>query len=222
MTTHTSTISASLSTDTAVEAAKAEQWLQSLFLLSGMAALTYQICWQRILFFSFGTDIESVTIVVSTFMLGLGLGALGGGWAADRCPARIILLFALAELSIGVFGLASPYLIPAVSDQFMSCDRATIALANLLLLLVPTCLMGATLPMLVAHFFRLYGSVGVSVGQLYFVNTLGGAVACMAVGFFGFRFLTLKEVIAAAACINLAVALIVLFRLREARARVAS
>lgn len=217
MTTHTSTISANSSTDAAAEAAKAEQWLQSLFLLSGMAALAYQICWQRILFFSFGTDIESVTIVVSTFMLGLGLGALGGGWAADRFPGKIILLFALAELSIGAFGLASPYLIPAVSDQFILSGRGTIALANLLLLLVPTCLMGATLPMLVAHFFRLYGSIGVSMGQLYFANTLGGAVACMAVGFLGFRFLTLKEVIAAAACINLTVALVALLRLREAR-----
>jgi len=222
MTTHTSTISANLSIDTALEAARAEQWLQSLFLLSGMAALTYQICWQRILFFSFGTDIESVTIVVSTFMLGLGLGALIGGWAADRFPAKIILLFALAELSIAGFGLASPYLIPVVSDQFISSGRGAMALANLLLLLVPTCLMGATLPMLVAHFFRIYNSIGVSVGQLYFVNTLGGAVGCMAVGFFGFRFLTLKEVITAAACINLVVAVIALFRLKEARTRVAS
>ena len=47
-----------------------------LFMISGTAALIYQICWQRLLFEGFGVDMESVTIVVSTFMLGLGLGAL--------------------------------------------------------------------------------------------------------------------------------------------------
>ena len=50
-----------------------------LFFVSGIAALIYQVCWQRLLFEAFGVDMESVTIIVSTFMLGLGLGALVGG-----------------------------------------------------------------------------------------------------------------------------------------------
>ena len=45
-------------------------WLLLLFFVSGAAALIYQICWQRLLFESVGVDIESVTIIVSTFMLG--------------------------------------------------------------------------------------------------------------------------------------------------------
>ena len=55
-----------------------------LFFVSGIAALIYQVCWQRLLFQAFGVDIESVTIIVSTFMLGLGLGALAGGQLSDR------------------------------------------------------------------------------------------------------------------------------------------
>ena len=66
--------------------------------------------------------------------------------------------------------------------------------------------MGATLPMLIAHFLRYYASVGVSTGQLYFVNTLGAAIGCLAVGFYGFNVLTIQQVIYCAAGINLLVA----------------
>src|ERR1700686_2855518 len=85
-----------------------------LFLVSGAAALIYQICWQRLLFETFGVDIESVTIIVSTFMLGLGLGALAGGEAADRYPNQVLALFALIELATAVFGFLSPLLIRSV------------------------------------------------------------------------------------------------------------
>ncbi len=61
-----------------------EPVLLAVFFVSGGSALIYQVAWQRLLFSAFGVDIESITIVVSTFMLGLGCGALLGGQAADR------------------------------------------------------------------------------------------------------------------------------------------
>ena len=67
--------------------------LSVLFLASGAAGLIYQVCWQRLLFAAFGSDLVSVTVIVSAFMAGLGLGALAGGWAADRWPARALALF---------------------------------------------------------------------------------------------------------------------------------
>jgi len=51
-----------------------------LFFFSGAPALIYQLTWQRALFLIFGVNIESVTIVVTAFMLGLGIGSLAGGW----------------------------------------------------------------------------------------------------------------------------------------------
>jgi len=83
------------------------------FALSGAAALISQVCWQRILFTSFGVDIESTPLIVSTCMLGLGCGALIGGVLADRWRGQRIELFALAKLGIGLFGLASPPLLRA-------------------------------------------------------------------------------------------------------------
>src|SRR5579871_5571519 len=53
--------------------------LYALFFVSGIPALLYQIVWQRSLFAIYGVNVQSVTIVVTAFMLGLGLGSLGGG-----------------------------------------------------------------------------------------------------------------------------------------------
>ena len=56
--------------------------IAAIFVLSGFAALIYQVAWQRALFSVYGLNVESVTVVVTAFMLGLGVGSLAGGWAA--------------------------------------------------------------------------------------------------------------------------------------------
>src|ERR1044071_9237690 len=81
--------------------------LTILFFFSGMPALIYQIVWQRALFAIYGVNSESVAVVVSAFMIGLGAGSLLGGWLSERFPRRTILVFALAEFSTALFGLAS-------------------------------------------------------------------------------------------------------------------
>ena len=135
-----------------------------IFFLSGTSALIYQVCWQRLLFGAFGVDIESVTVIVSTFMLGLGCGALLGGQAADRFRDHVIVLFAFCELGIGLFGIISPVVIPAVGEFFTSYDLPVIAVVNFILILIPASFMGATLPMLVAYSVRRDSSVGESIG----------------------------------------------------------
>ena len=184
------------------------------FFLSGVAALIYQVCWQRLLFAAFGVDIESITIIVSTFMLGLGAGALVGGQLADRFPERIIALFALAEFGIGLFGLLSPTVIREVGRLTIEAPLPVIAAANFLLLLIPTVLMGATLPMLVAFLVRTIGNVGVSIGGLYFINTAGAAVGALAVGFLLLYYFDLDTTIYGAAGINFLVSagVLLLFR----------
>jgi predicted MFS family arabinose efflux permease len=78
-------------------------------------------------------------------------------------------------------------------------------LLNFALLLVPTTLMGATLPILVAHAVRVYRNVGVSVGVLYFANTLGAALGAALTGFVALYYLGLTSTIYGAALLNIGV-----------------
>jgi MFS family permease len=168
------------------------------------------------LFVAFGVDIESVTIIVSTFMFGLGAGALLGGELADRFPRHLLKMFSIIELTIGVFGVLSHALISRVGAIAIQGSLPTIAVANFLLLLIPTAMMGATLPILVAYVMQTYKSVGVSVGLLYFVNTLGAASGAAGTGLISFYFFGLTATTYAAAAINMLVSAAVWFWLRRA------
>ena len=115
--------------------------------------------------------------------------------------------FAIAELGIGVFGLLSPNLIRVVGDIFVGAAQWQIAIANFLLLLIPTFLMGATLPVLVAHVARLWGNVGKSIGLLYQVNTFGAALGAAGIGFAWFLLFELDTAIRAAAVLNILISM---------------
>lgn len=146
------------------------------FFASGCAALIYQVVWQRYLFTGLGVDIDSVTLIVSTFMLGIGLGGALGGWSADRWPHSRLRLYAWAELALALIGSISPWLfsgIQSLSGQGWSYGG--VGLVSVLLVLIPTTIMGTTLPLLTMYFDESLSNVGVSVGILYFFNTMGAA-----------------------------------------------
>ena len=186
--------------------------IKAVFFLSGIAALIYQIAWQRMLFTAFGVDLESVTIIISVFMAGLGVGAYYGGRIADRFPNHIIQFFALTEIGIGTFGIASPFLIEFVKEVFLHSNVLTVALANFVLLLFPTFLMGSTLPLLTQHLNKYVNNGGNNIGWLYFTNTFGAATACILTGLVLFNYLTLTQVIYLAAVINYIVAIVVFIK----------
>ena len=78
------------------------------FFLSGIAALVYQVTWQRILALHSGVGIYSVAVIVAAFMLGLGAGSHAGGMASARLtPAAALRAFAFIELGIAAFGALS-------------------------------------------------------------------------------------------------------------------
>lgn len=189
--------------------------IRPLFFWSGLAALVYQVCWQRLLFAAFGVDIDSITIIVSAFMLGLGIGALAGGDLADRYPQRAIDFFAVSEFCIGAFGLASPWLIQWAGNAFVTASPPVVASVNFVLILIPATLMGATLPVLATYVTRHWNNVGKSIGTLYVFNTFGAALGTAVIGFIWFFAFELNTAIYTAACINLGISAIVWLRLRE-------
>jgi len=146
-----------------------------------------------------------VTIVVTAFMVGLGLGSLAGGWVSRRSGVKPLLLLGAIELVTAAFGLISLTLFDAVSQRVSDLPLFALAAINLLLVIVPTLLMGATLPILVSHLVKTSGRIGNAVGTLYFVNTLGAGVACLVCAVFIFPFLGMQAAVRIAAAINVAV-----------------
>src|SRR5580693_5390861 len=198
---------------------KSFRWFYLLFFLSGFPALINQIVWQRTLFAIYGVNIESVTIVVSAFMLGLGLGSLAGGRVSKSATAPLLLLFGLVELGIAGYGLVSLPLFHAVARFSAGAPPLQTGVAAFGLVLAPTVLMGATLPLLVAQLVRLSGNVGRSVGILYFVNTLGSAVACFVTAWVTMPYLGMSRSVGVAAALNVLVgtSVLVLHFLRRDR-----
>jgi spermidine synthase len=174
-----------------------------LFFLSGFPALLYQIVWQRALFTAFGVNVESVTIIVTVFMLGLGLGSLAGGRLSAQPRVRLLLAFGAIEITIGIFGACSLPIFHRVASFTAGGSVLITGLVSFALLLVPTLLMGSTLPLLVEHFVRRTGNVGESVGLLYAVNTFGSGVACFAAAEYLMKLLGETGAVHLAACFNL-------------------
>lgn len=187
--------------------------LLSSFFLSGVCALMYQVSWQRSLYGIIGVDIDSITIIVSVFMLGIGFGGMLGGWIADLAPKRRIQIYAVAEFSIALYGFASLFLIESIGVWLTAAGGGSFnaGASSLLFLILPTTLMGMTLPLLTMVFNDWQDSIGVSVGQLYFINTLGAAAGAGLVPFVLLPILPLDEVIRLAAFGNLAVGGLALF-----------
>lgn len=188
--------------------------LSALFFISGLAALLYQTCWQRLLFLILGSNIEAVTVVVSVFMLGLGLGALVGGWLADRYSHKTLTLFLALESGIGAFGFCSPTLLGWLEQRMVSQPLWQAAVLTFLLLLLPTMLMGATLPLLVSDAARRFGNIGAATGQMYAVNTLGAALGALIAAQWLFQSMGLQMAIYLAASLNLLVVLLAWQQLR--------
>ncbi len=189
---------------------KAINILSILFFLFGASALIYQVACQRLLFATLGSDIESVPIIVSVFMLGLGIGALIGGRVADSFPRLAVPLFSAAEIGIGAFGIFSRSIILSVGGYFDNGSSFVTALISFSIILFPTILMGATLPILVSFLAKKWANVGAATGHMYSFNTLGAAIGAFVAGYWLFGAVTLTESIYLAATINIGVALFAL------------
>lgn len=162
--------------------------LYILFFLSGFAALLYQVIWQRLLVFYTGSDTVSISLIVSAFMTGLGLGYLIGGRLADRASAaQNLRYFLLAEVGIMVFAALSKWILYDILylNSPIDNDSPVIMYAVVFaVLLLPTFLMGFSLPAL-SRAFRFGDGPAQAryISLLYFVNTLGAAVGAFVTGF---------------------------------------
>lgn len=182
--------------------AESATWPCLFFFVSGFPALLYQIVWQRALFTLYGVNIESVTMVVTAFMLGLGLGSLLGGMLSRSQRLPLLRVFGLVELLIACYGIVSLRVFHWAASVTAGSGPLQTGLFAFTLVVLPTVLMGSTLPILVSYAVRLSRNVGRSVGALYAANTLGSATACFCAGLFLMRWLGESRTVALAAGLN--------------------
>src|SRR6266516_903485 len=184
-----------------------------LFFFSGATGLVYELLWVRILYQAFGSTIQSITPVVAAYMGGLGLGAWLLGRKADR-QARPAALYGWLEIAIGAFGLASPFVLSLAHRVYIGAAgaldlgaAASVALRfglAALVLLVPTTLMGGTLPALTKGFMGVERDrLQTSLGRLYALNTLGAVVGTALAGFFLIERVGIRSSLYATAALNL-------------------
>ncbi|MDQ4068111.1 MAG: fused MFS/spermidine synthase [Actinomycetota bacterium] len=194
--------------------------LFAVFALTGFSALTLQVVWQRVISLHAGVDLFSVTTVVSAFLAGLGLGSLGGGVLADRLgPRRSVLAFAAAEAGVGLFAWASIWLFYDLYRHVApSLGSTTAAFGfNFALLVVPTTLMGLSLPLLARGVVERIEDAGPLVGRLYGVNTIGAGVGAGVSGWLLVGSLGFESTVRLAGSLNLAAAVLVLAVTRALR-----
>jgi spermidine synthase len=200
-------------------------WLVlALFFCSGATALVYEVVWSKYLSQMFGSTIHAQTVVLAVFMGGL---ALGNRWFGAKSSqlARPIRAYGLIELAIGLYAFFFPNIFSAADALFVKVgatflEQSLILLAikgtlSIALLIVPTVLMGGTLPLLAAYLQRTSLDAGRKSARFYSVNSLGAVFGCMVAGFYLVQNWGMVTSLQMAAMVNLIIAAAAILLSRE-------
>jgi spermidine synthase len=201
------------------------------FVLSGATGLIYEVLWARMLGLVFGATTLAVSTVLAAFMGGLALGSAVAGRLADRIT-RPLRVYGLIEIGVAVYALLVPLLFTVVDNLYafiwqhfqpgffvFSLWRFVLSCA---LLLVPTSLMGATLPVLSAALLRSAKRSSNSVTQLYACNLVGAILGTLVAGFVLLPSIGVRATIIVAASLNIIVGVIAIFAERRGGAAATS
>jgi len=164
-----------------------------LFFFSGACGLVYQVVWSRMMAQVFGSTAEAVGTVLAAFMTGLAIGAWLFGKLADR-DRNNLRVYALLEMGIAVSALLVHFLLQQIAPAQVMLFEWTGSFSALfavlrfvlafLLIVAPTVLMGATLPVLTRFLVNRQSLVGVKLSSLYAVNTFGAVAGVLLTGFY--------------------------------------
>jgi spermidine synthase len=202
------------------------------FLISGAAGLIYEVVWARQLSLFLGITTYANTAVITAYMAGLAAGSLVIGRLADR-HRDSLRLYAWLEVGVGLYAATTPWLLTWMHAAYAGAAGSLgvtgtvshllrFALA-LLLLLVPTFLMGGTLPLLVRGLTSSFPDLAGVTGRLYGINTLGATLGTWAAGYLLLPGFGVRSTIFLGVLMNLGVAAAILaLRRRIAPAEIAT
>ncbi|MBN1983675.1 MAG: fused MFS/spermidine synthase, partial [Chitinivibrionales bacterium] len=183
---------------------------------SGFVSLIYEMCWIRKSSEIFGSTIYAASSVIAIFFTGLALGNYLAGQFIQKIN-NPLKTYGILELILGCFALANPFLFlwsdslysfiyPWFMHNFwMLSFIRFIVIAGILL--PPTILMGATLPLFVQHFIRTNNTLSFFIPLLYALNTFGAFWGSIVAGFFLIKSIGITYSIISGAVINLCIGL---------------
>ncbi|WP_368643551.1 hypothetical protein [Castellaniella ginsengisoli] len=152
---------------------------------SGGAALIYQVAWQRMMTQIIGSDAISMVLVVTIFMVCLGIGSELARVLVSRSQAGALRLYAIIETLVAAYGIFSIPLIRYVNDVAAPITNGSLAAdfaLNLGLMALPVIGMGLTAPLIVHVVKESLSNVGRTVGALYGWNIAGAAIGSILTG----------------------------------------
>ena len=194
--------------------ASERKFLLFLFFVSGISGLIYEIVWLRILSRIIGVTTYATAITLAAFMLGLALGSVLFGRLSDK-RSNQLLFYAVLQIFIAIAAVVTPalfgvsielyrYLYPISSNNPFLLLLSRI-LVSFILLLIPTTLMGGTLPLLISYLAKKEGNFGKNFSLLYGLNTFGAVVGVLLGGFITIGLFGEQKTINIGVLLNLAV-----------------
>ncbi len=192
-------------------------WLLILAGGAGLTGMAYEVLWFRGLAVYLTNATYSFTTILAVYLTGFGLGACVVGPFLTRRGSAWMNLFRL-QMLIGLYALFSNMFIgrlPGVLYRIASIlDDPVFRLflpgtvLGVILMLVPTILMGAVFPLLVRAYAPDIKRLGSAVGRLYILNTLGSMAGPLAAYFILIPVAGVLRGVMIVALVNLALAVV--------------
>lgn len=163
--------------------------------MSGTAGLIYEIIWSELLISLLGSSTIAVTVILTAFMGGLAIGSWTIGKYADNwSDRRIAILYMFIEISIGTYAYFLPTLIENIESFYILIYghlNPSLILSimikftlGFLVLIIPTFLMGTTLPLITRYLSRNWENYTKNISLLYGLNTFGAIIGTLFAGFY--------------------------------------
>jgi spermidine synthase len=191
----------------------------AVFAVSGFAALAYEVLWTRIFSLIIGSSIYAFTIMLATFLFGIGVGSIVFAPFIDR-RKKPLLWFAILELIIGIAALLAvplykrlPFLFLGLHESLSQHFWLFLAAQFLLcaaVMVIPTLCMGAIFPTVSRIYTRGLDSIGQKIGNIYFFNTAGAIAGAFVGGFIMIPTIGVQPAILLTAAISTALGLLLL------------
>ena len=202
------------------------QMLLTVYAISGFCSLAYEVLWTRVLVFSIGSNTHAFATMLTTFLLGLGLGSLLFGRVFDK-TRHLFALLASVQVLIGLSAMLSVWqidnlwtLLDFLEPKIGASWAALVGVRYLgaaYIMLIPTLLLGMTFPLINKLYARDLNTLGRSIGNLWSVNAVGWVAGAFTAGLLLIPWIGISKSIMTIASLNIVLGAIVVYSTVPAR-----